>query len=87
MKLSLRTSSHLLLGIVRIYSRKTMYLLQDCQDAAFKIKSAFRPGAVDLPPDKTEAAISQINLPDVNDFMIDFDILQEPQMYVIQINN
>ncbi|KAH9405161.1 mitotic cohesin complex, non-SMC subunit Rad21 (kleisin) [Tyrophagus putrescentiae] len=81
-KLSLRTSSHLLLGIVRIYARKTLYLLQDCQDAAFKIKSAFRPGVVDLPDGKTEAAISAITLPEMFDFINDFDIHAEPQILV-----
>uniref|UniRef100_A0A1I7WSU1 Rad21_Rec8_N domain-containing protein n=1 Tax=Heterorhabditis bacteriophora TaxID=37862 RepID=A0A1I7WSU1_HETBA len=29
-KMALRTTGHLLLGIVRIYSRKTKYLLADC---------------------------------------------------------
>ena len=77
-KLSLRTSSHLLLGIVRIYSRKTAYLLQDCQEAAFKIKSAFRPGAVDLPDGKTEAAIAAITLPET----FDFDLIAEPPMQI-----
>lgn len=79
-KLSLRTSSHLLLGIVRIYARKTLYLLQDCQDAAFKIKSAFRPGVVDLPDGKTEAAISAITLPEMLDFINDFELIPEPQL-------
>ncbi|RWS25416.1 double-strand-break repair protein rad21-like protein, partial [Leptotrombidium deliense] len=81
-RLSLRTSSHLLLGIVRIYSRKTAYLLQDCQDAAFKIKSAFRPGAVDLPDSKSEAAISAITLPEMLDFVNDFDLIAEPPMQI-----
>ncbi|KAI1300152.1 Double-strand-break repair protein rad21 -like protein [Halotydeus destructor] len=81
-KLSLRTSSHLLLGIVRIYARKTLYLLQDCQDAAFKIKSAFRPGAVDMPDGKTEAAISAITLPECLDFVNDFDLIAEPPIQI-----
>lgn len=83
-KLSLRTSSHLLLGIVRIYARKTAYLLQDCQEAAFKIKSAFRVGAVDLPDGKTEAAIAAITLPET----FDFDLIAEPPMQIepIQTN-
>lgn len=83
-KLSLRTSSHLLLGIVRIYARKTAYLLQDCQEAAFKIKSAFRPGAVDLPDGKTEAAIAAITLPET----FDFDLIAEPpiQIETVQSN-
>ena len=79
-KLSLRTSSHLMLGVVRIYARKTQYLLQDCQDAAFKIKSAFRPDAVDLPDGKTEASTRAINLPE---FDVDFDLMpDQPDMHM-----
>ncbi|XP_065320556.1 double-strand-break repair protein rad21 homolog [Gordionus sp. m RMFG-2023] len=48
-KMALRTSGHLLLGVVRIYSRKAKYLLADCNEAFVKIKMAFRPGAIDLP--------------------------------------
>lgn len=47
--LALRLSGQLLLGVVRIYSRKARYLLEDCNDALLKIKMAFRPGNVDLP--------------------------------------
>lgn len=42
--MALRTSGHLLLGVVRIYHRKTKYLLADCNEAFIKIKMAFRPG-------------------------------------------
>ena len=38
LKLALRTKGHLLLGVVRIYSRKTKYLLADCNEAFIKIK-------------------------------------------------
>jgi cohesin complex subunit SCC1 len=41
--LALRVSGHLLLGVVRIYSRKVKYLMHDCQEAMVKIKMAFRP--------------------------------------------
>jgi len=84
-KLSLRTSSHLLLGIVRIYARKTLYLLQDCQDAAFKIKSAFRPDAVDLPDGKTEASIAAITLPEMLEFVNDFDLITEPPQVTLDM--
>jgi cohesin complex subunit SCC1 len=48
--MALRMSGHLLLGVVRIYSRKVKYLMSDCSDALVKIKMAYRPGgAVDLP--------------------------------------
>ncbi len=36
--LALRLSGHLLLGVVRIYSRKMKYLFDDCSDALVKIK-------------------------------------------------
>ena len=42
--LALRVSGHLLLGVVRIYSRKVKYLMHDAQEAMVKIKMAFRPG-------------------------------------------
>lgn len=46
--LALRVSGHLMLGIVRIYSRKVKYLMSDCREAMWKIKLAFRPGNVNL---------------------------------------
>jgi cohesin complex subunit SCC1 len=36
--LALRLSGQLLLGVVRIYSRKARYLLDDCNEALIKIK-------------------------------------------------
>ncbi|XP_064652431.1 double-strand-break repair protein rad21 homolog isoform X2 [Lineus longissimus] len=63
-KMALRTSGHLLLGVVRIYSRKAKYLLADCNEAFVKIKMAFRPGVVDLPEDNREAAVAAITLPE-----------------------
>lgn len=36
--MALRLSGQLLLGVVRIYSRKTRYLLDDCNEALMKIK-------------------------------------------------
>ncbi|KAM4570639.1 double-strand-break repair protein rad21-like protein 1 [Fundulus diaphanus] len=66
MKMNLRTSGHLLLGVVRIYSRKTKYLLADCSDALVKIKIAFRPGQTDMPVEGLEATVKAITL--VEDF-------------------
>eukprot|EP00698_Gefionella_okellyi_P006930 TRINITY_DN1678_c0_g1_i1.p1 TRINITY_DN1678_c0_g1~~TRINITY_DN1678_c0_g1_i1.p1 ORF type:complete len:130 (+),score=23.11 TRINITY_DN1678_c0_g1_i1:72-461(+) len=60
--LALRTSSHLLLGIARIYSRKVKYLMEDCSDAMTKIKMAFRPTAVDLPTEAKQAAFNAITI-------------------------
>jgi len=36
--MALRLSGQLLLGVVRIYSRKARYLLDDCNEALVKIK-------------------------------------------------
>uniref|UniRef100_A0A8C2X659 Rad21/Rec8-like protein N-terminal domain-containing protein n=1 Tax=Cyclopterus lumpus TaxID=8103 RepID=A0A8C2X659_CYCLU len=66
MKLGLRTSSHLLVGVVRIYSRKAKYLLADCSDALVKIKMAFRPGQTDMPLEGLEATLKAITL--IEDF-------------------
>ena len=43
MKLSLRTTGHLLLGIVRIYARQAKYLLSDCNDTLAQIRFVFKP--------------------------------------------
>ncbi|KFO84655.1 Double-strand-break repair protein rad21-like 1, partial [Buceros rhinoceros silvestris] len=62
--IALRTSGHLLLGVVRIYHRKAKYLLADCSEALTKMKTAFRPGLVDLPEENFEAAYQAITLPE-----------------------
>ncbi|KAI4302075.1 hypothetical protein L6164_035292 [Bauhinia variegata] len=78
--IALRLSSHLLLGVVRIYSRKVNYLFDDCSEALLKIKQAFRSTAVDLPPEESTAPYHSITLPetfDLDDFELpDNDIFQ-----------
>mmetsp|Transcript_5985 Transcript_5985/g.9191 ORF Transcript_5985/g.9191 Transcript_5985/m.9191 type:complete len:698 (+) Transcript_5985:151-2244(+) len=71
--ISLRLSGHLLLGVVRIYSRKVRYLLSDSSEAMVKIKQAFRPGVVDLPAEATTVSFGQVTLPetlDDHDFLV-----------------
>lgn len=41
--IALRLSGQLLLGVVRIYSRKARYLLDDCNEALMKIKLVSQP--------------------------------------------
>lgn len=41
--MALRLSGQLLLGVVRIYSRKAKYLLDDCNDALLRIKMVRLP--------------------------------------------
>ena len=43
MPMALRLSGQLLLGVVRIYSRKARYLLEDCNEALLKIKMVSSP--------------------------------------------
>uniref|UniRef100_W5MFP6 RAD21 cohesin complex component like 1 n=1 Tax=Lepisosteus oculatus TaxID=7918 RepID=W5MFP6_LEPOC len=61
-KIALRTSGHLLLGVVRIYSKKAKYLLADCNEAVVKIRVAFRPDLTDLPIENAEATYKAITL-------------------------
>ena len=67
--LSLRTSAHLLLGLVKIHSRKAKYLLVDCKETLAKTKLAFRPD-YDLPGKSCVAALNAVTLPDN---LLDFD--------------
>ncbi|KAL9260404.1 Sister chromatid cohesion 1 protein 4-like protein [Drosera capensis] len=77
--IALRLSSHLLLGVVRIYSKKVNYLFDDCSEALLKVKQAFRSEAVDLPPEQYKAPYDSITLPetfDLDDFELpDTDVI------------
>ncbi|KAK2988116.1 hypothetical protein RJ640_017448 [Escallonia rubra] len=87
--IALRLSSHLLLGVVRIYSRKVNYLFDDCSEALLKIKQAFRSTAVDLPPEESTAPYHSITLPetfDLDDFELpDNDIFQGLELYLDKV--
>jgi len=61
--LALRTSGHLLLGIVRIFERQAKYLLIDCGDALQKFKQAFRSGQRELDPKQASATFETVTLP------------------------
>lgn len=47
--LVLRLSGMLLKGLVVVYSKKTQYMLVDCEEIISKIMQSFKPGAVNLP--------------------------------------
>ncbi|KAF7315386.1 RAD21 protein [Mycena indigotica] len=70
--MALRLSGQLLLGVVRIYSRKARYLLDDCNEALLKIKMAFRPGAVDMTEDQLAVNKNAITL---QEGALDIDLL------------
>ncbi|XP_076918774.1 sister chromatid cohesion 1 protein 4-like isoform X2 [Bidens hawaiensis] len=73
MPIALRLSSHLLLGVVRIYSKKVNYLFDDCSEALLKVKQAFQSTAVDLPPEESTAPYHSITLPETFD-LDDFEL-------------
>lgn len=83
--MALRLSGQLLLGVVRIYSRKARYLLDDCNEALLKIKMAFRPGNVDLPANLTMPSaaaltvadkISDPMMPELDPSLLDFQPME-----------
>ncbi|KAL1597250.1 sister chromatid cohesion protein 1 [Paraconiothyrium brasiliense] len=69
---SLRLSGSLMFGVVRIYSRKARYLLDDCTDALWRIKMAFKPGNIDLPANSHVANPAALMLADA---ITDIDLL------------
>ncbi|KAL0570511.1 sister chromatid cohesion protein 1 [Marasmius crinis-equi] len=80
--MTLRYSGQLLLGVVRIYSRKAKYLLDDCNEALLKIKLAFRPGVVDMSEEQLVAnrnaiTIQGTDLPDLDLYIPDINWQQE----------
>ncbi|XP_009773589.1 sister chromatid cohesion 1 protein 4 isoform X1 [Nicotiana sylvestris] len=80
--IALRLSSHLLLGVVRIYSRKVGYLFDDCSEALLKVKQAFRSTAVDLPPEESKAPYHSITLPET----FELDDFELPDNEIFQGN-
>ncbi|KIK67116.1 hypothetical protein GYMLUDRAFT_37150 [Collybiopsis luxurians FD-317 M1] len=72
--MALRVSGQLLLGVVRIYSRKAKYLLEDCNEAMSKIKMAFSRGVVDMAEEQLVANKNAITI-QANTF--DFDLMPD----------
>jgi len=78
--MALRLSGQLLLGVVRIYSRKTRYLLEDCNEAIVKIKMTFQPGSVNL----TDEQIVSNDAITLKDTITEFDILLPERTFETQ---
>ncbi|KAL2136253.1 hypothetical protein VTI74DRAFT_4686 [Chaetomium olivicolor] len=77
--LALRLSGQLLLGVVRIYSRKARYLLDDCNEALIKIKMAFRStGNHDIPTNLHVTTKESLMLPDTITPYDNLDLLPPP---------
>eukprot|EP00039_Didymoeca_costata_P019578 m.338093 g.338093 ORF g.338093 m.338093 type:complete len:553 (-) comp18312_c0_seq1:82-1740(-) len=58
--LALRTSGHLLLGVVRIFEIKQKNLMHDCNDAFVKFRNTFQPVLVDLPGRPNTSSITMV---------------------------
>lgn len=65
--IALRMSGHLLLGVVRIYSKKVDYLFHDCNLALNLLRKAFDSIDLNLPEDARKAPVQSITLPETFD--------------------
>ncbi|KIH91796.1 cohesin complex subunit SCC1 [Sporothrix brasiliensis 5110] len=87
--MALRLSGQLLLGVVRIYSRKARYLLDDCNEALMKIKMAFRSsGNNDLPANQQSSNRESLLLPDRITQYDNLDMLPrpDPEFFLAQLD-
>ncbi|MQL92836.1 hypothetical protein Taro_025471, partial [Colocasia esculenta] len=62
--IALRLSGHLLLGVVRIYSKKVDYLYHDCNEVLSQMRTMFASVHVNLPEDADRATFQAVTLPD-----------------------
>ncbi|KAI8988965.1 Rec8 like protein-domain-containing protein [Pilobolus umbonatus] len=83
--MTLRISGQLLLGVVRIYSRKTKYLLDDCNEALMKIKLAFKQGEVNMPD--IHNTMANTNTITLQNRLTGFDILLPEESFQPSGNN
>lgn len=87
-QITLRLSGLLLLGVVRIYSRKTKYLLDDVNDILVKLKTSFKYStgsrlgsdgtSVNLPAAQT--VIKNIKLVMLTDQVSRYDLFYQPDL-------
>ncbi|GLT37050.1 hypothetical protein SLA2020_113880 [Shorea laevis] len=77
--IALRMSGHLLLGVVRIYSKKVDYLFHDCHIILVGLSKAFDAKNVDLPDNENQAPVHAITLPET--FNLDALELDDDYIY------
>ncbi|KAK7257360.1 hypothetical protein RIF29_31281 [Crotalaria pallida] len=65
--IALRMSGHLLLGVVRIYSKKVDYLFHDCNVVLTVLSKAFASIQLTLPEGARQAPVQSITLPNTFD--------------------
>ncbi|XP_055948271.1 double-strand-break repair protein rad21-like protein 1 isoform X2 [Argiope bruennichi] len=71
--LDLRLSGHLLVGIVKIFSRKATYLLNECTEIISRVR-VFRADVTVLSPRKLVAPLQAITLPEIYEKVDDFEL-------------
>lgn len=69
--IALRMSGHLLLGVVRIYSKQVDYFYEECNEIRITINRVFTTVSVDLPNDATKAPLHAVTLPLPEKFNLD----------------
>lgn len=62
--IALRMSGHLLLGIVRIFSKKVDDLFKDCNSALTDLRKAFTSVDINLPDDAKHAPVHSVTWPE-----------------------
>ncbi|KAK9674317.1 hypothetical protein RND81_12G225600 [Saponaria officinalis] len=77
--IALRMSGHLLLGVVRIYSKKVEYLHHDCNLLLVSLRNVFRAPDVNLPAHATQANFNAVTLPET--FALDALHLHDISVY------
>jgi double-strand-break repair protein rad21 homolog len=76
LSLSLRTTSHLLLGVTKLLHKQANYLLKDLEHAAFFLDSKSK--SVDLPKPRIQARLKDITLPEMINFDDNFELIPDP---------
>lgn len=67
--IALRMSGHLLLGVVRIFSKQVDYFSRDCKVLLTELNKAYASSNVNLPENVTRATEEAVTLP--NNFRLD----------------
>ncbi|KAK2962541.1 putative cohesin complex subunit SCC1 [Blattamonas nauphoetae] len=62
--LPLRYQAHLLLGLIRIYTRKLKYMADDINEFQSRLNTSFHTSNIDLPPNVGNASRSHITIPE-----------------------
>ncbi|EPS68424.1 hypothetical protein M569_06341 [Genlisea aurea] len=80
--IALRMSGHLLLGVVRVYSKQVEYFYEDCNAMQHAINRDLRSITVNLPEASTKAPVDSVTLPgnfQLDSLEIDNNVQDRPE--------